>query len=232
MKKKFYSEFAYFFGEAFLAIGTTLMAKADFGVSMVTAPAYLFYLKLSPLNSLITFGRAEYTLQAVLLLLTLICVRRFRVSYLFSFVTAFYFGSMLDGFMALLGGLPQTLPFRLVYYVLGVLVCAFGVSLIFHTYIAPEVYELFVKEVSARYHLNINRLKMAYDCSSCAVGVILSFCFFGFGHFVGIGVGTALCALVNGALIGMFSRLLDKRLDFKDAWPFRGFFTGESSEKA
>ena len=44
------------------------MEKAGFGVSMVVAPAYLLYRWLSPVWSFVTFGMAEYCLQAVLLL--------------------------------------------------------------------------------------------------------------------------------------------------------------------
>ena len=68
------------------------MEKADFGVSMVVAPAYLLYRWLSPAWSFVTFGMAEYCLQAVLLLAMCLLLRRFRVSYLFSFVTAVVYG--------------------------------------------------------------------------------------------------------------------------------------------
>ena len=46
MKKTFYSEYAYIFGILFLALGTALMEKADFGMSMVVAPAYILHLKI------------------------------------------------------------------------------------------------------------------------------------------------------------------------------------------
>ena len=39
MKKTFYSELAYFIGIAVLALGTAMMEQADFGMSMVVAPA-------------------------------------------------------------------------------------------------------------------------------------------------------------------------------------------------
>lgn len=43
----FYTEAAYFIGLVTLALGTALMERADFGMSMVVAPAYLVYLKVS-----------------------------------------------------------------------------------------------------------------------------------------------------------------------------------------
>lgn len=84
MKRTFSTELAYVFGIVFVALGVVLMEKADFGVSMVVAPAYLLYRWLSPVWSFVAFGMAEYCLQAVLLL-AMCLLLRFRVSYLFSF---------------------------------------------------------------------------------------------------------------------------------------------------
>ncbi len=92
MKRTFSTELAYVFGIVFVAWGVVLMEMADFGVSMVVAPAYLLYRWLSPAWSVVTFGMAEYCLQAVLLLAMCLLLRRFRVSYLFSFVTAVVYG--------------------------------------------------------------------------------------------------------------------------------------------
>ena len=228
MKKRvFYTELSYVFGLIVIALGVSLMEKSDFGVSMVVAPAYVLYRWIGPHWPVFTFGMAEYCLQAVLILLMSALLRRFRLSYLFSFATAVVYGFVLDGCMALIAFLPAAAIWqRAAWYVLGLLLCALGVSLMFHTYISPEAYELFVKEVSGRFGVNINRFKTGYDLVSCAVAVALSFFAFGFGVFVGVRWGTVLCALVNGFTIGRFSALLEKRFEFRDALPWRGFFTG------
>lgn len=75
MKRTFSTELAYVFGIVFVALGVVLMEKADFGVSMVVAPAYLLYRWLSPVWSFVTFGMAEYCLQAVLLLVMCLLLR-------------------------------------------------------------------------------------------------------------------------------------------------------------
>ena len=223
--KRISTEFAYLVGIVFIAFGVTLMEKADFGVSMVVAPAYLLYRWLSPTWSFVTFGMAEYCLQAVLLILMVALIRRFRISFLFSFITAVVYGFVLDGFMALATMLPVSAIWqRALYYVLGVLFCSAGVSAMFHTYISPEVYELFVKEISNHLHMNINKFKTIYDCTSCLVGLILSFLVFGFGHFVGVKWGTIVCALINGWIIGRFSAFYDRHFQFFDRFAWRKFF--------
>jgi uncharacterized protein len=221
----FYTELAYIFGVVGLALGTAFMEKAEFGVSMVVAPAYLVYLKLSQTWSFVTFGMAEYLLQACLLVIMVLFLKKFKISYLFSFVTAVFYGLTLDRWMTLFTHIG-TLSFvwRIVFYVTGLLLCATGVAFIFHTYIAPEVYELFVKEVSAEKHRNINHVKTGYDCTSCLIGIILSFLFFGFLHFEGVRWGTAVCALINGKIIGIISRRLEHHLNFVDGLPMRKYF--------
>ena len=119
MKRTFSTELAYVFGIVFVALGVVLMEKADFGASMVVAPAYLLYRWLSPVWSFVTFGMAEYCLQAVLLL-AMCLLLRFRVSYLFSFVTAVVYGFALDAFMLLGAALPAgSVWLRVIYYALG-----------------------------------------------------------------------------------------------------------------
>lgn len=225
MKRKISTELAYVFGVVFVASGVVLMEKADFGVSMVVAPAYLLYRWLSPTWSFFTFGMAEYSLQAVLLIMMSLLIRRFQLSYLFSFVTAVIYGFVLDGFMALGAFLPiDTIWQRGIYYLLGMLLCSAGVSAMFHTYISPEVYELFVKEVSAHFRININKFKTCYDCTSCLIGVLMSFMAFGFPHFEGVKWGTVFCALINGWIIGRFSAFYDDHWSFYDRFNWRRFF--------
>jgi len=225
MKRKFSTELAYVCGIVFISLGVMLMEKADFGVSMVVAPAYLLYRWLSPSWDFFTFGMAEYCLQAVLLILMVLIIRRFRISYLFSFVTAVIYGFVLDGFMALGAMLPVDMIWqRIIYYCLGMLFCSAGVSAMFHTYISPEVYELFVKEVSAHFHINITKFKTIYDCISCLIGILMSFFVFGLWHFEGVKWGTVLCAMINGWIIGRFSALYDKCFTFYDQFILRKYF--------
>jgi len=103
-----------------------------------------------------------------------------------------------------------------VWFIVGMLLCSSGVAFLFQTYIAPEAYELIVKEVSAKLGKDIHKVKTIYDCSSCLVAVILSFAFFGFGHFEGVKIGTVICALLNGWIISRVSKFLTCHFDFVD----------------
>lgn len=226
MKKRvFYTEISYILGLVIMAFAAAFTEKADFGMSMVVAPAYILHLKVSEFLPWFSFGVSEYIFQGVLILITIIVMRKFKLSYLFSFVTAVLYGTCLDGAISLISALPEnTLVIRIVWYILGTVFCSFAVSLFFHTYISPEAYELIVKEIAQKFNFNINKVKTAYDCISVVLGIIMSFAFFGFGVFKGVGVGTILCAFINGFLIGKFSKLLEKHFDFRNKFKIQKYF--------
>ena len=224
-QKTFYSELSYVVGILLLALGGALTERAGLGLSMVVIPAYISHVLISQTHSFFTFGMAEYTLQAILLIIMMLILRKFKLSYLFAFITAVFFGLMLDFFMLFTTQIPnESLAVRIVLYVPGIVITSAGVSLVFHTYISPDVYELFVKEVSAHFHKNINHFKTGFDITCLVISIILSFVFFGFGNFVGVGVGTVICAFLNGFMIGRFSKLFEKLFVFKDLMPFRKYF--------
>ncbi len=218
MKKKvFYTEISYALGLIIMAFAAAFTEKADFGMSMVVAPAYIIHLKVSQLLPWFTFGVAEYCFQGLLILVTILIMRKFKASYLFSFVTAFLYGTLLDIAMGVIAPLPDgSFIIRLVWYALGTVFCSLAVSLFFHTYLSPEAYELIVKELSGKFKIDINKVKTAYDCFSTVLGIILSFAFFGFGVFAGVKLGTVFCALINGFLIGKFTKLLEHFFVFQD----------------
>ena len=222
-KGVFYTEIAYALGLLLLAAGTALTAWADFGISMVVAPAYIVYLKLSEVLPWFTFGMAEYVLQAIILGLLMILMKKAKPGYFLSFGTTVLYGLLLDGAMGLTALIPFTsVTTRVFVYVFGVLLCTSGIAMLFDTYLPPAAYELFVKEISQKKGWDIHKCKTAYDCVSCLAAAGISLLLF--GCFEGIGIGTVLCAFVYGWLIGLFSKVYRKLWIFKDRFPWRGIF--------
>ena len=227
-KPVFYTEIAYFVGLALLALGTALTAFGGWGISMVVAPAYILHLKLSQTLPFFSFGMAEYVLQAVVLLVMMLALRRVKAHYFLSIAAAVLYGAMLDFFMRCIGLMdPAGAAMRLTIYVGGVLLCAAGIALLFYAYLPPEAYELFVKEVSARLGLPLHKFKIAYDCTSLVLAVLLSLVCF--GKIQGIGIGTVVCAVLNGLLIRMFSKFYEKIWEFRDRFPLRSKLTERES---
>ena len=229
MKKRLmHSEIAYVLAMIILSFGTALMERADLGISMIVAPSYLLHLKVSQTLPWFSFGVAEYLMQTMVLLLIIILMRRLKLAYFFCFVSAMLSGVLLDIAIAVIALIPfEGIAARLAYYVLGLCIGSFGVGLIFHSYVTPGAYESFVKELAPKFGVELGKFKTGYDMCSLMVGVIFSFAFFGFGNFVGIRLGTVICALVNGTLVAFSSRLVDRLFYFEDALPKLGKFFRE-----
>lgn len=225
MKKTFYTEVSYIVAMIVMAIGAAFSARADLGMSMVVAPAYILHLSISRVLPFFTFGMAEYLLQALMIVVMSLLLRKIKLGYVLSIATAVLYGLLLDAVMIPVSFLPaDQLWQRIIWFVIGTLCCSAAVSMFFHTYISPEAYELVVKEVSANKGIDINKFKTGYDLVSLTVAIVMSFVFFGFGKFEGIGIGTVITAFVNGCLIGMISGWLEKKFEFRDGMGWRKIF--------
>ncbi len=227
MKKKvLYSELSYILGLIILALGTSIIEKAGFGMSMVVSPAYLIHLKLSVIFPFFSFGMAEYCFQGLLIIILSFILGKFRLNYLYSFVTAVIYGFLLDGFIYIFSFISENgLALRILLFVLGLTLCTLGISLLLGTYISPEAYELFVKKISKKYNYPLFKTKFLYDISSLTLSIILSLSFF--GSFKGIGIGTVITAVLNGRLIGMWTSFIDKHFISQDVLKLRKFFEND-----
>lgn len=218
-----YEEFAYVLGLILLGFGTAFMEKSDFGLSMIVAPAYILHVKISQYLPFFSFGMSGYVLQTFLLIILCLVIRKFKLKFLMSFATAVIYGFVLDGCIMLFNFIPSDqLVLKIIYYIVGVVISDAGVAFLFKTYISPEVYDLFVKEITERFGLKLNRVKTIYDCASLLVAILLSLILFGLNVPVGVGIGTVICALVNGTLIGFFTKRYDKTFTYKRFLRVRG----------
>ena len=214
------NELIYVLAVIVLSFATAMLAAADLGMSMVVAPAYIVSLKVKAL----TFGQAEYIVQGMLFILFCVLMKKVRRLYFFSFVSGLIYGAVLDFWRMVIprfdperfapGSLP--LSIRIVYFIVGFLLNSLGVALYFKTYFYPRVYEFFVKGISRQFKIALPEFKIMFDMTCLVIAIVLSFSLF-YG-LVGIGVGTVVLALGNGALIGFYGRWMDRHLDTWDRW--------------
>ena len=226
MKKPIlYSEVAYLIGVLLLSMGNSLSAYADLGVSMVVAPAYVLHLALVDVFPWFSFGVAEYAVQALVIVLLILMTRRVKVRFFISFCTTLLYGAALDACMLVTAWLPSLVAVRVGAYVLSVFLCSAGVALLFTPYFPPGLYEVFVQEIVGKWNRKLGVVKTVYDIGSLLVAVAMSLLLF--GTLRGIGVGTVVCAFLNGTLIHLFGKLYNRLFTFRDALPWRGFFEGK-----
>ena len=214
------AEAVYFLAVFLLSFSVAMAACTNFGISMIAAPAYILSQKLP-----LTFGQCEYIVQGLLFAVFCILMKRVKLVYFSSFLTGLIYGGVLDLWRLLIphfnpavtapGALPLWL--RLIYFLVSMTICSFSIALFFRTYLYPQVYDFFVKGISARFHLNRTRFKQGFDASCLLVSCVLTLALF--RRFVGIGVGTLVITLCNGFLIGKFGDLLDRFLVVEPLFP-------------
>lgn len=204
-----------------LSFAVAMVSAADFGVSMIVAPAYILSLAVRALS----FGQAEYVLQAALFAVFCIIMRKVKAVYFTSFLTCLIYGAVLDFWRAVIPVFnpniyaPSDLPvyIRVLFFAVGTLMTAFSVALFYKTYLYPQVYDFFVKGVSLHFGINITKFKRIFDACCLAVAVLMTLCIF--RAFRGVGVGTLIITAVNGILIGCFLKLFDRFLQTKPLFP-------------
>ncbi len=215
------AELVYIAAILILSFSVAMIASADFGVSMVVAPAYILSLRVDAL----TFGQSEYIVQGLLFLLLCLLLRKIRLTFFFSFFTCLIYGGVLDLWRMVIPLFnpevtapgSMAFPLRCVLFGAGMVMTAFSVALFYHTYLYPQVYDFFVKAVCERFPFDRTKFKICFDACSLLVAITLSLVFF--HRFNGIGVGTLIMTALNGVMIGLFGKLFERFCTFPARFP-------------
>lgn len=216
------SELLWVFGVVFVALGVAICSKADLGVSLIAAPAFVVQEAIVFLSPVLTVGVTEYIIQGILLVIMCLVVGRWNWRYLLAFAVAVLYGYVLDFFLWLMQDVTLTAVWqRWVMLLVGDMVTAFGVAGFFRTYMPLQVYELFVAELADRFQIPITKVKCAFDITLLVLSVVLAVTLFGdattfdwstigYASFHSIGLGTIVTTLINSPLIALMGRLLDR----------------------
>ena len=222
IKVKKSGELLWLLGIIFVALGVAICSKANLGVSMIAAPAFVVQEAIASHFDFLSVGMVEYIIQGLLLVILCLVVRRFDWRYLLAFAVAVIYGYTLDLFLLILGDFViEAVWLRWVMLLVGDVVTAFGVACFFRTYMPLQVYELFVAEVANRFSLPIARVKLFFDLSLLVVSIALALTLFGdiasfdlgtigYASFHSLGLGTIVTTLINSPIIALMGKAIDK----------------------
>lgn len=213
------NEAAWLCGVIFCALGVALCTKANFGLSMIAAPAYIIHKFMEAFLPWYSQGTSEYIWQTVLLVIMCIIVKRFKPKYLLTFACAVIFGLAVDVCLFLLGGgAPyESMIVRIIAFAIGEVITAVAIACYFRTSLPLCVYELVVSEISKKYNIEVGKVKQANDIIMLVISI--AFALLLTRSFTGIGIGTVVITLVNAPLISFFGKVLDKLCDFSPRFP-------------
>lgn len=225
------SELLWVFGIVFVALGVAICSKADLGVSMIAAPAFVISEAINPLWSGFSVGVTEYLIQGILLIILCVVIRKFNWRYLLAFLVAVIYGYTLDLFLLILASVNfNEVWLRWIMLIVGDIVTAFGVACFFKTYMPLQVYELFVAKSASTFNININVSKSIFDKSLLIISIVLALTLFGdvttfdwstiyYKSFHSIGLGTIVTTLINSPLINASSKFIDAVFDPTPMFP-------------
>ena len=215
-------ELCWVLGILFISLGVAICKKADLGVSMIAAPAFIIYDAIKELVPFFSVGVVEYLVQAVFAILLCIVVRKVKVSYVLAILVGVLYGYVLDMWLLIFGSDPfEAVWLRYVMLVVGDICTGIGVACFFRTYLPIQSFDIFVKDVSISYKLNINIVKLIYDFSILAISLVLAFTLFGdvktFNwaeiyktSFHSLGLGTLITTFINSPIIAFSGKIVDK----------------------
>ena len=173
------------------SFGVVLMLYSGAGISAISSVPFAF----SEVFTKISLGTWTYLFQGLLVLTLMILRKKFVPQYLFSFVVGFAFGEFLDIHELWIGILPQTIPCRIVYFVLSYILICIGIALSNRCGLPIIPTDLFPRDV------------ICLTVTACMTGFLL-------GHLDGLGIGTILAAFTMGKCIGIIGNWMDQRYTF------------------
>ncbi len=205
-----------FRGEAALPIalvidsfGVVLMLYSAAGISAISSVPYAF----SEVFPALSLGTWTYIFQGLLVLSLMIMRKKFVPSYLFSFVVGFVFGELLDLHELWINVLPDSLPWRIVWFVVSYVLLSIGIAISNRCGLPIVPTDLFPRELSDITKVGYPKIKICFDVSCLVVTAALTF--FGLGHIEGLGIGTVLAAFTMGKAVGLCGNFLDKHFRFE-----------------
>ncbi|MBQ4082343.1 MAG: hypothetical protein IJC55_03505 [Clostridia bacterium] len=218
-KTKHMNEAAWVLGVILCPLGVSLCTKANLGLSMIAAPAYILHFFLEQFSDFFSQGRTEYVWQAFLLLILVCIIRRFRFRYLLCFASAFISGMVLDGWLQVVGGdqTPDSMLVRILCFAAGECITALAIAFYFRTSLPLQIHELLVTEISDRFRFPAHKVKRAEDTVMLVISMLFAWLLN--GSWQGIGIGTIVITLVNATLITLFGKVLDRFFEFDPAFP-------------
>lgn len=191
------------------SFGVVLMLYSAAGISAISSVPYAF----SEVFPVLSLGTWTYIFQGLLVLSLMIMRKKFVPSYLFSFVVGFVFGILLDIHKAWINVLPDSLPWKILWFVLSYIILSIGIALSNRCGLPIVPTDLFPRELSEITGAGYPKIKIIFDVSCLAVTAALTF--FGLGHIEGLGIGTVLAAFTMGKAVGLCGNVLDKHFRFE-----------------
>ena len=206
-KKSFSGEYALLLSMMLDSLGVEMQVRSGVGISCISSVPYV----LSRIFPVCSFGTWNYLSQIFILLVLVLCPRRFKPGYLISVGLSFLFGTLLDVYAGLIPA-PDTVPGKGILFLAGLLIVCFSIWMLQRCLLPILPFDTFTRDMTECFHLSFPKFKTAFDLTCLSISVALSLLCF--GHLVGVGFGTFFGAFFTGSIVAAITRVMDRHISF------------------
>lgn len=186
-------------GLLFCSLANAILIKADYGLTPLSSLPYVISLAFP----LFSFGTWSAFIQCFWLVFTMAVIHKFKPGYLLSFVLAFLYGLMIDGWSSLIFQWSVVLGARLAYLFCGLLIMSLGVSSFVVCGLPVLPFDTVVRAFTTEKNMSVRRARTGFEVINLlmALTVVLIF----LKSLEGVGLATLLSAMLMGTLAGFIS---------------------------
>lgn len=190
-------------------LGVVLVIEAGAGISAISSVPYAFSEVLPELS----LGTWTYLFQGALILSLMVMRKKFVLPYMFSFVVGFVYGKLIDFYEMWVHLLPTGIAYRAAYFIISYVIICVGIALSNRCKLPIIPTDLFPRELTQITRVSYSKIKIGFDATCLVVTALMTFVCL--GHVSGLGIGTVICALTMGKVIGMTGEWMDKHFYFE-----------------
>lgn len=192
-----------------LAQGIAFTILADLGTDAITGPALVAHKVLGVKEEgmgyeFCSVGNLVICVHILLVLMQIALLRsKYNPLQLLQVVMGIILGTMLNVCIIYTSKLPcPGFEASIGYTLVGCVLSAFGIYTFVKADLVPLSAEGLCLALSSTFKWRFSRVKVAVDCTMVIIAVIASLLIF--HTIVGVGIGTVICAVSTGYIIGLF----------------------------
>ena len=195
-------------GSLFMGLGIALTKCADLGLSTISSVPNVVSIKFP----FLTLGTWSAIWNIIMILAQILILgKNFKPVEFMQIPVSIVFGWFTDFGVWAFSYIPTEFYIvKLLMTVSGIIVLAFGISVMIAANRVKNPAEAIVKVVADKFNKKFSNMKIAFDAFCVALAIVLSLIFFEF-KIVGIGVGTIL-AMSTGVFIKFFTKKFGKKI--------------------
>jgi len=192
----------YTLGLVVMAFGIAMSIRAEIGVAPGGAIAVAAYMYVP-----LTVGQCSALFNAFCVLMQIIITRKATIRHALQLPLAYVFGLILDFFYNMMDFSHPSYIYYLMQLILGMLIFSLGIRAIVGAKLILAPPDGLAMTIGNIFGWPMSKAKLAFDIAATAIAALITL-ILSATPFLVVGVGTLICAVFTGPLIGLYTKLL------------------------